>query len=62
VPRDQREVVNLAYPGTKVSAEIAAERQRLHQKLIHIMETLGTTPNGIVWPAHWGDQRSNEGG
>jgi arylsulfatase A-like enzyme len=61
VPRDQREVVNLAHPSTQVSEEVATERERLHQKLIHIMETLGTTPLGIIWPEHWGDQRS-EGG
>jgi len=41
-----------------VAAVIAAERERLHQKLIQVMETLGTTPSGIEWPAHWGDQRS----
>jgi len=61
VPRDQREVVNLAHPSTPVTPEIAAERERLHQKLIRVMETLGTTPAGIAWPEHWGDQRWNEG-
>ncbi|MFY9826014.1 MAG: sulfatase/phosphatase domain-containing protein [Thermoanaerobaculia bacterium] len=61
VPRDQREVVNLGHPDTPVSPEVAAERERLHQKLIQVMETLGTTPNGIAWPAHWGDQRSKGG-
>ncbi|HEX6899935.1 MAG TPA: sulfatase-like hydrolase/transferase [Thermoanaerobaculia bacterium] len=57
VPRDQREVVNLGHPDTPVSDEIRAERERLHQKLIHVMEILGTTPHGIVWPEHWGEQR-----
>jgi len=57
VPRDQREVVNLAHPSTPVTPEIAAERERLHQKLIQVMENLGTTPDGIAWPAHWGGQR-----
>lgn len=57
VPKDQREVVNLGHPSTPVTPEIAAERERLHQKLIQVMETLGTTPSGIVWPEHWGEQR-----
>jgi arylsulfatase A-like enzyme len=57
VPVDQREVVNLAHPSTPVTPEIAAERERLHQKLIQVMETLGTMPSGIAWPKHWGDQR-----
>ena len=57
VPRDEREVRNLGHPDTPVTPEIARERERLHQKLIHIMETLGTLPHDIVWPAHWGEQR-----
>jgi arylsulfatase A-like enzyme len=57
VPWDEREVRNLGHPDTPVTPEIARERERLHQKLIHIMETLGTLPHDIVWPAHWGDQR-----
>jgi choline-sulfatase len=57
VPRDQREVVNLGHPSTPVTPEIAAERERLHQKLIRVMEILGTTPSGIAWPEHWGGQR-----
>ncbi len=61
VPRDQREVENLGHPGTKVSPEVAAERERLHQKLIHVMETLGTLPHEIEWPKHWGDQRAAMG-
>jgi arylsulfatase A-like enzyme len=61
VPRDRREVVNLGHPSTPVTPEIAAERERLHQKLIQVMESLGTTPAGIAWPEHWGDQRWNEG-
>ena len=56
VPSDQREVVNLGHPDTPVTPEIAAERERLHQRLIHVMETLGTLPHGIVWPEHWGEQ------
>jgi arylsulfatase A-like enzyme len=60
VPRDQREVVNLGHKDTQVSEEVAAERERLHQKLIHIMGTLGTMPDGIVWPQHWGEQRKDE--
>jgi arylsulfatase A-like enzyme len=61
VPRDRREVENLGHPGTKVSPEVAAERERLHQKLTHVMETLGTLPHEIAWPAHWGDQRADAG-
>ncbi|HEX5716777.1 MAG TPA: sulfatase-like hydrolase/transferase [Thermoanaerobaculia bacterium] len=57
VPRDVREVENLGNPRTNVSEEVKAERERLHQKLIHIMETLGTLPHEIEWPEHWGDQR-----
>jgi choline-sulfatase len=57
VPRDEREVVNLGHPDTPVSDEIKAERERLHQKLIHVMETLGTMPHDVVWPEHWGGQR-----
>lgn len=57
VPRDQREVVNLGHHDTKVSKEVEIERERLHQKLIHVMETLGTLPHEIEWPKHWGDQR-----
>ena len=57
VPPDQREVVNLGHPSTPVTPEIAAERERLHQKLIQVMEMLGTTPSGIDWPEHWGGQR-----
>jgi choline-sulfatase len=57
VPRNVREVVNLGHPGTPVSPEIAAERERLHRKLIRVMEMLGTTPHGVVWPEKWGGQR-----
>jgi choline-sulfatase len=57
VPRDQREVVNLGHPDTPVTPDIAGERERLHRKLIHVMETLGTLPHGIVWPERWGGQR-----
>jgi hypothetical protein len=57
VPRDEREVRNLGHPDTPVSDEVKVERERLHQKLIHIMETLGTLPHEIDWPKHWGDQR-----
>ncbi|HWM94143.1 MAG TPA: sulfatase-like hydrolase/transferase [Thermoanaerobaculia bacterium] len=60
VPRDEREVRNLGHPDTKVSPEVAAERERLHQKLIHIMQTLGTLPHEIEWPEHWGEQRPGE--
>lgn len=57
VARDEREVVNLGHPGTPVSDEVAAERERLHQCLIRVMESLGTTPMGVEWPARWGEQR-----
>jgi choline-sulfatase len=57
VPRDEREVKNLGHPDTPVTPEVARERERLHQKLIHAMETLGTLPHEITWPAHWGGQR-----
>jgi choline-sulfatase len=56
VPRDQREVRNLGHPDTPVTPEVARERERLHQKLIHAMETLGTLPQGVAWPEHWGEQ------
>jgi choline-sulfatase len=61
VPRDVREVQNLGNPNVQVSAEVAAERERLHQKLIHIMETLGTFPQEVEWPRHWGEQRNFKG-
>jgi arylsulfatase A-like enzyme len=57
VPRDVREVENLGNPRVEVSEEVKAERERLHQKLIHVMETLGTLPHETEWPAHWGDQQ-----
>lgn len=60
VPVDQREVVNLGHPSTPVTPEVAAERERLHQKLIHVMETLGTFPHEIEWPKHWGEQRNTK--
>jgi hypothetical protein len=44
-------------PDTPVSDEVRIERERLHQKLIHVMETLGTLPHEIDWPKHWGGQR-----
>jgi choline-sulfatase len=55
VPREEREVVNLGNPATPVTPEIAAERERLHQKLIQVMAELGTTPEGVDWPKHWGE-------
>lgn len=61
VPRDEREVVNLGHPDTPVTPEIEAERERLHQRLIHVMRVLGTTPTEVVWPARWGEQRPGEG-
>ena len=57
VPRDVREVENLGNTRVEVSGEVAAERERLHQKLIHVMETLGTFPHDVEWPRHWGEQR-----
>jgi arylsulfatase A-like enzyme len=60
VPRDEREVVNLGNPRTRVSPEIAAERERLHQRLIRVMDSLGTRPQSVVWPEHWGEQRPGE--
>ncbi|MES1240921.1 MAG: sulfatase-like hydrolase/transferase [Acidobacteriota bacterium] len=60
VPVDRREVVNLGHPDTPVTPEVAAERERLHQKLIHVMETLGTFPHEIEWPKHWGEQRNTK--
>jgi choline-sulfatase len=56
VPRDVREVENLGNPRIEVSEEVKAERERLHQKLIHIMETLGTLPHEVEWPEHWGER------
>lgn len=56
VPRDVREVENLGNPRVQVSEEVKAERERLHQKLIHIMETLGTFPHEVEWPKHWGER------
>jgi hypothetical protein len=62
VPRDEREVVNLGNPATEVSEAVAAERERLHQRLIQVMESLGTLPPGVVWPAHWGEGAPKEPG
>lgn len=62
VPRDRREVENLGYPGREVTAEVAAERERLHQKLIRVMDELGTTPMGVVWPKQWGEQPGGRSG
>ncbi len=59
-PREEREVENLGNPRTEVSPEIAAERERLHQRLIRVMDTLGTRPESVVWPEHWGEQRPGE--
>lgn len=61
VPRDVREVENLGNPKVRVSEEVAAERERLHQKLIHVMETLGTFPHEIEWPKHWGSSGTSRG-
>jgi arylsulfatase A-like enzyme len=58
VPRDEREVVNLGNPATEVSGEVAAERERLHQRLIRVMDSLGTLPLGVEWPERWGEQPS----
>jgi hypothetical protein len=46
-PYDTR---NLAHPGAVVPDAIKEQRQRLHRKLTQVMEDLGTTPDGIVWP------------
>jgi arylsulfatase A-like enzyme len=56
-PRSEREVVNLGHPATPVTPAVAAERERLHQRLIRVMAAHGTTPNGVLWPEHWGGQR-----
>jgi arylsulfatase A-like enzyme len=58
VPRAEREVVNLGNPATEVSGEVAAERERLHQRLIRVMDSLGTLPLGVEWPERWGEQPS----
>lgn len=60
VPRDEREVENLGHPGTEVSPEVAAERERLHQRLIRVMDSLGTTPDTVAWPEHWGEGTRQE--
>lgn len=54
--RSGDEVENLAFPGAEVSPEIAAERDRLHERLLRVMEELGTTPESIVFPRHYGDE------
>lgn len=62
VPRDRREVENLGHRDARVSEEVAAERERLHQRLIRVMAAHGTTPMGIVWPEHWGEQPGHRSG
>lgn len=47
---DPQETRNLAHPKVDVPDAVKKERQRLHEKLTQVMETLGTTPDGIVWP------------
>ncbi len=57
---DPLERVNLAYPSVfdslppKEQQRVQAERQRLHSKLTLAMDSLGTTPDMIVWPKHSG--------
>ncbi len=58
---DPYETANLAFPSVFASltaeeqARVEAERQRLHTKLTHAMEVLGTTPDMIIWPEKSGD-------
>jgi arylsulfatase A-like enzyme len=47
---DPLEMTNLAH-AVHATPEAAAERTRLHERLTRIMETNGTTPDEIAWPA-----------
>ncbi len=47
---DPSETRNLAHPAVSVTPEIEAQRQRLHQRLIEVMNHHGTLPDTIVWP------------
>ncbi len=48
--KDPLETRNLAHEKVSITPEIEKERQRLHQKLIDVMEQTGTTPNEIIFP------------
>lgn len=53
---DPLETQNLAYPSVlaqltpQQQEAVKVQRQRMHDKLTEAMQTLGTTPEGIVWP------------
>ena len=47
---DPLEMKNLAHPS-QATPESDVERARLHQRLADVMETNGTTPDEIRWPA-----------
>lgn len=57
---DREERHNLAYPSVFAKlpptrqAEVQAQRDRLHEKLTHVMTQHGTTPDMIIWPKHSG--------
>jgi hypothetical protein len=48
--RDPLEMTNLAHAAHSTPAS-DLERARLHQRLIDVMRTNGTTPDEIRWPA-----------
>jgi hypothetical protein len=48
--RDPLEMTNLAH-AAHVTPESETERARLHQRLIDVMKTIGTTPDEIDWPS-----------
>jgi choline-sulfatase len=48
--RDPLEVANLAH-ARHATPESDVERARLHQRLIDVMKTNGTTPDEIDWPS-----------
>ncbi len=57
---DPTETRNLAFPSVVANlppeeqAAVEAQRQRLHKRLIEVMQDLGTTPDAIIFPEHSG--------
>ncbi len=47
---DPHESINLAHPDNSQPASIIAERRRLHNRLIEVMEINGTTPHEVLFP------------
>lgn len=47
---DPHESINLAHPDNSQPASIIAQRRRLHNRLIEVMEINGTTPHEVLFP------------